>query len=146
MSAYADTSILVSLYSEDATSTEATDVFRETKEPVWLTAFGESEFVNAIELRVFRREITTSEAERILLDFQRDLRAGSVLLRRDIPADSYERALVLSRHHTRQIGCRGMDVIHVAIAVELKASAFLTFDKSQAKLARRAGLTVRPGR
>ena len=39
-----------------------------------------------------------------------------------------------------------MDVIHVAIALELKVTDFFTFAKDQAKLARRAGLAVRPRR
>jgi hypothetical protein len=39
-----------------------------------------------------------------------------------------------------------MDVIHVAIALEFSAEVFLTFDKNQANLAKRAGLAVRPRR
>ena len=35
-----------------------------------------------------------------------------------------------------------MDILHVACAVEIGASAFLTFDKRQAELARFAGLEV----
>ena len=33
-----------------------------------------------------------------------------------------------------------MDVLHVAIALELHASTFLTFDRGQTKLAKLAGL------
>ncbi len=146
MGEYADTSILVSLYSEDSNSTQATELFGELRGPVFVTAFGELEFANAIELRVYRKEITSSEAERILRDFNGDLDQGSFFLRRALPSGTYERAHLLSRHYTRQIGCRGMDTIHVAISIELSAELFLTFDKNQANLAKRAGLTVRPRR
>jgi predicted nucleic acid-binding protein len=43
---------------------------------------------------------------------------------------------------TPRLGCRTMDILHVACAVEIGASAFLTFDKRQAELARFAGLDV----
>jgi predicted nucleic acid-binding protein len=146
MSAYADTSLLVSLYTKDANSEEASTLFRGWQDLVVVTPFGEAEFVNSIELRVFRKEISSTQAENSLRDFQRDLDAGSFLASRPVPPDAYERAQLLSRRYTMQIGVRGMDVIHVAIAQEVNAETFLTFDKNQATLAKRAGLTVRPRR
>jgi len=112
---------------------------------VW-TPFGEAEFVNAIELRVFRKEIGPAQADRSLADFQRDVDNGAFGVIRSVSASSYERALLLSRRYTRQLGTRGMDVIHVAIAIEERAEVFYTFDRLQKKLADRAGLTIRPGR
>jgi predicted nucleic acid-binding protein len=146
MSAYADTSVLVSLYTSDSNSQNASALFREWEDLVLITPFGESEFVNSIELRAFRKEISSAQAEKSLRDFQRDLDAGLFLAGRPVPPDAYERAQLLSRRYTRQIGVRGMDVIHVAIALESNAEIFFTFDKNQANLARRAGLAVRPGR
>src|SRR5712692_8332722 len=113
--------------------------------PLLLTPFGEFEFLNAIELRVFRKEITTTQAEASLRLFHDDLDAGSCL-RRALPANAYERAVMLSRRHTRQLGTRGMDILHVAIALELGSELFFTFDQSQRRLAHASGLTVRPGR
>jgi predicted nucleic acid-binding protein len=144
--AYADTSLLVSLYTRDSNSEAASGLFRELEDLVLITPFGEAEFVNSIELRVFRRDISPTQAERSLREFQKDLDAGSFLAGRPVPTEAYERAQLISRRYTRQLGVRGMDVIHVAIALELTAEIFFTFDKDQAKLAKRAGLTVRPGR
>jgi hypothetical protein len=146
VSAYADTSLLVSLYTPDSNSGEASAVFGETKDLILITPFGESEFVNAVELRVFRKEISSVQADKSLQAFEGDLDAGSFVVRRAVPVDAYGRAVLLSRRHTRQMGVRGLDVIHVAIAVEAHAEIFLTFDKNQANLARRAGLSVRPRR
>ena len=146
MTAYADTSFLVSLYTPDANSEAAFALFVKGQDLFVLTPFGEAEFVNAIGLRVFRKEISPAQADRSLTDFQRDVDDGAFGVIRSVSASSYERALLLSRHHTRQLGTRGMDVIHVAIAIEEGAEVFYTFDRLQKKLADRAGLTVRPGR
>jgi predicted nucleic acid-binding protein len=144
--AYADTSFLVSLYTPDANSAEAFSLYGKEEGPFLWTAFGAAEFINAIELRVFRKEISSAQADRSLLDFQRDLDAGAFGVSRSVSAASYERALLLSRRYTRQMGTRAMDVIHVAIALEGGAEVLYTFDRLQRKLADRAGLTVRPGR
>jgi hypothetical protein len=37
-----------------------------------------------------------------------------------------------------------LDILHVAIALELRAGIFFTFDRRQSRLARRAGMIVRP--
>jgi hypothetical protein len=39
---------------------------------------------------------------------------------------------------------RSLDILHVAIALELGATLFLTFDHAQKRLAQAAGLKVRP--
>lgn len=41
-----------------------------------------------------------------------------------------------------ELGIRTLDVLHVACACELKASAFLSFDERQRKLAERSGILV----
>jgi len=48
----------------------------------------------------------------------------------------------LSFEHSRRLVIRGMDLMHVAIALELAANTFLTFDKEQAELARAAGVPL----
>ncbi len=40
------------------------------------------------------------------------------------------------------MGCRTMDIFHVACAVEIGASEFLTFDRRQSTLAAHANLKV----
>jgi hypothetical protein len=51
----------------------------------------------------------------------------------------------LSAKHTAQGGHRGMDIMHVATALMMDATDFLTFDRNQARLANAEGLTVKPG-
>jgi hypothetical protein len=53
-----------------------------------------------------------------------------------------EKAGALSAKHTEQLGCRGFDLLHVALALELECEAFLTADRIQGALARAEGLDV----
>jgi predicted nucleic acid-binding protein len=142
---YADTSFLISLYTPDANSAEAAEAFANAPAPLLLTPFGEAEFVNTIELRVFRREIEKAQANASLQALHDDVNSG-VIIHRAVPATAYERAIVLSQRHTRRLGTRGMDVLQVAIAIELGVDVFITFDLRQRRLARAVGLPVRPGR
>jgi hypothetical protein len=52
------------------------------------------------------------------------------------------RAADLSREHTPELGCRSLDVLHVACALELDLRSFLTFDARQRQLARAVGLRL----
>jgi hypothetical protein len=146
MGAYADTGFLVSLYTQDSNTAQASTLILERRTPLLVTPFGEAEFVNTIELRVFRKEITPAQADKSSRAFHADLAPAGFLLGQPVPPSAYERATLLSRQNTRHIGTRAMDVLHVAIALELHASGFFTFHRSQAKLAKLAGLPIRPAR
>jgi len=52
--------------------------------------------------------------------------------------------LYLVERHTEKIGCRTLDVMHVASAMEFGANRFISGDQRQIKLARAAGLKVVP--
>jgi predicted nucleic acid-binding protein len=138
---YADSSFLVSLYTPDANSVAAEAGVTGHGE-LWLVPFGEFEFANAIELRVFRKEITPHQADQSMRAFEDDI--GKFLGRRAMPVTAYDQALLLTRRHTRHTGVRSLDILHVAIALALNAEVFLTFDRGQKRLARSAGLKVRP--
>ena len=51
-------------------------------------------------------------------------------------------AEMLSIAHTGRLGARAMDMLHVAIAVQLKVDTFLTCDERQGRLAQAAGLDM----
>lgn len=52
----------------------------------------------------------------------------------------------LSAVHSRDLSIRAMDLFHIAIACEVGADEFLTFDEDQASLACAAGLPVWKGK
>jgi predicted nucleic acid-binding protein len=56
--------------------------------------------------------------------------------------NAIRRACQISADHSLDLIVRGMDLFHVAIALELKAEGFLSFDEEQKELASRAGLRL----
>src|SRR5262245_62657476 len=51
-----------------------------------------------------------------------------------------QRAADISREHTARLGCRSLDVLHLATGLQLGFRHFLTFDRRQQQLARAVGL------
>jgi predicted nucleic acid-binding protein len=141
LSAYVDSSFLVSLYTMDANSPPASRVMRHVSLPVFLAPLGELELTNALQLRIFRKELDSAQVKEALSWFRRDLAAGIFALK-PISARAYERAKQIARKRTPQLGTRTFDVLHVASALLLQADAFYTFDTRQAKLARAEGLNT----
>jgi len=141
LSAYADTSFLVSLYVPDANSVPAARHMSRARLPLWLTPLAELELTNAMELRLFRRELSPAEVEAALAALADDV-ANGVLTPTPLPSTVFEKAREISRQHTARLGARTLDILHVASALALGARTFYTFDKSQRKLALAAGLTT----
>jgi predicted nucleic acid-binding protein len=138
---YADTSFLISLYTADA-NTVAAAQYAPLAEPAFpLTPFGRLELINAIHLRCFRGENPMSEAQADLDAVAADVASG-ILALIPTPAAMFERAQTLAAKHTARLGVRSLDILHVAVALELRAEAFFTFDRRQARLARAEGLTT----
>ena len=106
-----------------------------------LTPFCELETSNALELRIFRRELALKEvlAARAQLG---GLIASGWLLRQLMPEDTFLLATEMSSRHSASLGARTLDILHVASAVLLEADHFLSFDDRQLRLARAEGLKV----
>jgi hypothetical protein len=101
-----------------------------------LTPLGECEFFNALELRIFRREITAAQARISSARFVEALHA--------LPTQLFDRATALSRKTTATLGTRTIDLLHVAAALELGAQYLYSFDERQRKPARMVGLKLNP--
>jgi predicted nucleic acid-binding protein len=106
-----------------------------------LTPLGEVEAFNAMQLRVFRKEISSQQAEDSAHHFEYDLQAG-VYRRSSLPDSAFERARQLSRQLTARLGTRTADLLHVAAALELGATSFFSFDLQQRKMAEAVGLKL----
>ena len=138
---YLDTSFLVSLYSSDVNFDTAVRVMQASKGDRLITPLGELEVVNALGLRVFRKEVSAAQAQSSLDDFENDLRDG-ILQLRPLPEQVFERARQLSRQTTARLGTRTADLLHVAAALELGVDWLYSFDKQQRKLARAVRLKI----
>lgn len=144
---YADPSALLKLYLHQPESAAMNAWRRRTRGALVLTLHGRAEIVNGICLAAFRGAVRAEARDDALASFDEDVAAG-----RYAPADllwraALQRSADLSRKHTGTLGCRTLDVLHVASALELGLPRFLTFDARQRALARAAGLRlVAPGR
>lgn len=143
MKTYFDTSCLISLYSLDANSGAASQLMSRSAGDHIISTLGELEAVNALELRVFRREITRAQAQASWDTLAADLREGIFQLR-SLPDRAFERAQMLSRQATARLGIRTADLLHVAAALELGADRLYSFDQQQRKMAASVGLKLNP--
>jgi predicted nucleic acid-binding protein len=135
---YADTSVFVSLYLPDAHSREAQQ--HMARHPrVWLTPLHRIEWTHAIGQHVFQHKITSREAQAVYADFERDREAG-VWIETGVPERTFDTCIAIARSRVAKLGVRTLDTLHVALALELKAAHFWTFDRRQAKLAQAEGL------
>ena len=142
MTTYADTGFLCSLYAPDAHTRRAVARMSRQTLPLPFTWLHQLELRNALRLRVFRSEITPAQRDASINAMLADLAAG-VLAHAEPPlADLTLEAERQSALHSETLGTRSLDILHVAGAVVLGLSDFLTFDHRQRNLAQAAGLHV----
>ena len=143
MSIYFDASFLVSLYTPDVHTQVAIQTMRSVTAGAWVSTFAEFEILNSLALRVFRKEDPLAEYQSAVTAFEQDMRNGVFQLK-PLPEAAFVRARQLSRQTTPRLGTRAADLLHVAIAVELGADEFYTFDRQQAKVAKEMKLKTNP--
>ncbi|MDB6133248.1 MAG: PilT protein domain protein [Verrucomicrobiales bacterium] len=106
------------------------------------------EFRQSVQFQVFRyskdhtQGYSLAVAQSALAALQSDVKAGALHLAAVDWADVHQHAERLSLQHTRSGGHRTVDILHVATALHLGATEFLTFDSNQKKLAKAEGLSV----
>jgi predicted nucleic acid-binding protein len=152
MRAYADTSFLVKILMDEPGTARAVADYRSLGRPsVFFLPLHSLEVTNAIRQRAFHLRRSTPSGERVAISRERDaaLRMLQKYLARGVFIESavdLDGAIIvartLSEKHTDRLGCRGFDLLHVALALELKCEIFLTSDRLQGDLARAEGLAV----
>jgi len=110
---------------------------------LFISPLVELELTNALQLRVFRKELTNGEARAAYVAIQKDLAAGVYSIQ-PLSAMVFDTAKRISLKHTAGIGSRSLDVLHVAAALAMSAEVLLSFDGNQRKLAKAAGLRAAP--
>jgi predicted nucleic acid-binding protein len=141
---YVDPSVLIGSLIKDANTERGMKLLSSAKSPFVLTEWVNLEILNALELAEFRQpaqSATVVRARTRLKELQGD--GFWVSIETDL-IRTFQRAQGLSRAHSRVIGCRSLDILHVASAIEIGAKIFWTFDGRQKELARQAGLKVNP--
>ncbi len=144
MNAYFDSAVIAKLYVQESNSADAIRLVSADTAPYALTHWQDIEVRNALRLKLFRREITTEELRASLAAFDEDITAGRWQRPNYVLAEVHERAAQLSARHSAEIGCRTLDIYHVAAALIIGTPEFISFDDRQRELAKREGLNVKP--
>ncbi len=137
-----DTSFLFSLYGNDAHSGKAVAWISQNSSPLVLSSLNPFEFGNAVRFSECRKVIPAGSSARYLADFQAAIDHGRLVVRSCNLADVIDEATRLSMIHTLTRGHRGLDILHVAAALCMKATRFLTFNSNQKELAEAEGVLV----
>src|SRR6266850_6974254 len=140
MNVYADSSFLVAVYSPQLDSLKALEWLQKATDSLPFTPLHRHELRTALRLRVFRRQISSRQRAQAFAEIENDLSAG-ILAHVPIPwTDSFREAERLALRHAEILGVRSIDLLHVGIAVALKARYFLTLDRRQLALVKAAGM------
>jgi predicted nucleic acid-binding protein len=137
---YADPSALLKLYIHEPQSAAMSAWRARAKGALPITPHGRLEIVNGICLAAFRKLIDAEAMSDAIASFDEDFAEGRYSQADVLWRATLRRAGELSRRHTPALGCRTLDVLHVATALELGLRSFVTFDGRQQRLARSAGL------
>jgi len=139
-SIYADPSALLKLYIHQPESARMSVWRSRLRGPLAVTHHSRVEIINGICLAGFRKDVTPEALTDALASFDEDFAEGRYFQADILWRAALQRAAELSRRHTAIVGCRSLDVLHVASALELKAKHFLTFDIRQQSLAQATGM------
>jgi predicted nucleic acid-binding protein len=145
---YPDTSFLCALYIAQSTSARAL-VFMQSQ-PIALisTSLLLYEFRQSVQFQIFRHSKDATQgypmnvAQTALSKLQSNISAGVFRQAQVDWADVHRIAERLALQHTAKGGHRSFDILHIATALHLGVTEFLTFDENQKKLAETEGLVV----
>lgn len=135
---YLDTSAFLKLYIREKGSEQVQAMVAGQPEPLPVWEILEMELSNALNLKVFQGELEESESARQYSLFRKRKTNGLYFLPELRRAELMFDFRRLSGS-TSRLGCRTMDILHVACALQLQADVFLTFDLRQRALARTTG-------
>lgn len=139
MKVYFDSSALVKIYVTEAHSGRARREAQAVPQ-LPLTWLHTLEVGNAFRVLNGRKLLTAAEARALMDQFEDDRQAGRLAeVAPDWPKVFHESAQH-SRRHAEKLLCRSLDILHVAIAVELGCARFVSADARQLALAQAAGL------
>ncbi len=144
MIAYIDTALFVKAFVLESDSPEAIRLLEEIGEPFNYSHLHELEIPNAIRLKRFRGEITKAQETAALRIFRADVDAGRFeRIKYDLAA-VFIRAEQLSAKCSVAVGTRSLDLWHVAAALEVRCTTFVSYDFRQRRAAEVFGLRVLP--
>lgn len=148
MKVCADTSFIVKLLTPEPGAGAAVDLYRRLGRPrLPYTQIHRMEVESAISQKAFNarrqggRRITVFREKETAMDRLNRWLQVALLVETEVEWDvCFEHALRTLPDHSEKLGCRTIDLVHVAIAGWLRVDRFITCDERQAKAARAEGL------
>lgn len=139
---YLDTSSLIALYYPEGKTGVLMAHLRHRSLPLLFTWLHEVEFTNGLQLKLFRKEATAAAVASTLDALRVDGESG--VLHRAQPSwpTVLATTLRLSMEYSSTLGTRTLDLLHIAAAITLEATEFVTGDDRQARVATKEGLNV----
>ena len=120
MNIYLDTGALIKLYIIENGSASVDTIISENAAPLPMWDLHIIEFHNALKLKVFREELKEEEATHLSLLFNEQKKAGIYYTPELDRLDHTELCLNYTKF-SAEIGCRSLDIMHVAAATLFKA-------------------------
>jgi predicted nucleic acid-binding protein len=139
---YLDTSAFIKLYLHEEGSAEVHSLVVAQPEPLPVWHFLELEFLNALRFKVFLAEMSPDDVERLISLYLDRKRSGQYFAPHLDPIALHELCLQMTVR-TPILGCRALDILHVAAARLCDVKVFVTADKRQAALAEVEGRAVK---
>jgi len=141
-SIYLDTSLLVKLYVPEDGSEQIFNLIKQYNKPLLFNQFQKTELKNAFALKAFRKEISLDQSSNLSSKLHQDIDIGRLKLKKVEWHMAWETTQNLSQEYSKKIGCRTMDILHVAIAYQWKIKTFLSNDDRQKKLATELNMNI----
>jgi predicted nucleic acid-binding protein len=142
MNAYYDTGALVPLYVSETFSESIAAYVESRMEALPVSLFHRLELENALRLKIFREEIEEAQCLAIFRKVESNIRDGMLVLRPTSWIDALDKARSIGERTSAKVGCRTLDLIHVAIAAQWGCSVFVTADDRQIQAARLEGFST----
>jgi predicted nucleic acid-binding protein len=139
---YFDTGVLLKLYLPEPRAAEAVAYVNASGNRPPITPLHELEMRSAFRQKAGRGEITLMECEALIVQMEADLSDGVYERATVVWPDVFAAVESLSSAHGVSTLCRSLDMLHVALAQQLGATEFCTFDHRQSLMALAAGLMV----
>jgi predicted nucleic acid-binding protein len=145
---FAETSFLCSTYRNDIHSAKVSAYLGNVTQAIMVTSLVLFEYRQSLRLQNFQNSAnaaigtTTTVSQKMMAAIQQDLTDQRLVIASVDWSAAHQIAETLSAKHTGTIGCRFADILHVAAAIEIGTTHFLSFDSGQRALAEAEGLTV----
>lgn len=144
MKPFADASFIVSLCSTDKHTPVARAWMRQNDPVMRTSRLALFEAENAIHVLRLNGSLTDAQELKGLETLRRFTLEGFIELWEVPVRRLYPAARRLSQFHTQKAGYGAMDILHVASALDMGATVFLSFDQRQRQLASAEGMQVQP--